>query len=117
MRQFPQFLLAWLVIPLAGCSTYDLAPTSGHGYVVRLYTATDVQKVRPPCLENVSEQVLAQHRYAEIKVWYGRRARYLVASIPEQVRTTVGDEVEISPRSCSEVVLPEIKQVLRPAGQ
>lgn len=76
------------------------------------YTLDRLSDQRPHCLANLSSEEITRNTYVEVNLRNGRKSRYISALLPASLHPRLHDEVEISPTSCKDGVVPVIRQVL-----
>lgn len=89
-----------------------LGPDGRAGYVSEFYSAAKLRSDPPRCLATLTPAEVAAGTYVEIKIWHGRRGEYLSALVPDSIKPALHDKVEISPPSCTDGVVPVVRQIL-----
>jgi hypothetical protein len=97
---------------LAGCADPRLGPNGKRGWVVQVYTPAALLANRPSCLASITSEQISSRQYAEIRVSHLGSYKHVSAYVPGSIRLRPHDQVEISPSSCHDGVIPEVIKVL-----
>lgn len=80
----------------------ELDSGAQHGWIVGFYSADTPQAQLPECLAGRSRDELSQHTFARVQYHRGRGMPIVTAELPKSLSASVGDDVAMRLKPCTD---------------
>ena len=111
------------VLSLMSCALWsqdtpiDWQSGAKRAWIVKVYTPDTPTADLPECLAGLPKAELETKHFVKVKYWHHRLHLSAIAEVPDALKATVNDRVELWPEDCSRGKISRISRILSPPPQ